>query len=197
MTKYNELNTKKSAPRKRVGRGISAGGGKTAGRGTKGQLSRTGKKLRPTFAGGQRELVKAVPKLKGFKSIRVPAQVVYSDQLDMLKTSGAKPSTKSAGSGAVVDNITLCEAGLINTPYHSVKIILRGETTTRATIATQGMSKSVQAMIEKNGGKFEKMPTPLLPTNSSKPKPKKLSETESNEIPHQTKGLVSGEEKQQ
>jgi large subunit ribosomal protein L15 len=151
--KYNELETTAKRSKKRVGRGISAGGGKTAGRGTKGQKSRTGKKLRPTFAGGQRELVKAVPKKRGFKSLRVPTQVVYSDQLDDVK-------------GAKIDNMALYEAGLITTPYHSVKIILRGETKTKATIATQGMSKSVVAQIEKNGGKFEKTAVPNLPSKT-------------------------------
>jgi len=157
MTKYNELNATKNTDKKRVGRGISAGGGKTAGRGTKGQKARTGKKLRPTFAGGQRELVKAVPKLKGFKSLRVPAQVVYSDQLDTVK-------------GASIGNIALYEAGLIATPYHSVKVIARGETKSKAVVNTQGMSKSVVAMLEKNGGKFVKTNTPLLPSNKKSDK---------------------------
>ena len=152
MTKYNELKTDSTKNRKRVGRGISAGGGKTAGRGTKGQKSRTGKKLRATFAGGQRELVKAVPKLRGFKSLRVPAQVVYSDQLNDIK-------------GAKIDNFTLHEAGLISTPYHSVKIIAREETTCKATVEVAGMSKSVSEQIEKNGGKFIETAVPILPSS--------------------------------
>lgn len=152
MTKYNELNTNATKSKKRVGRGISAGGGKTAGRGTKGQKSRTGKKLRPTFAGGQREMVKAIPKLKGFKSLRAPAQVVYSDQLDAVK-------------GAKIDNVALYEAGLIATPYHAVKIIARGETKSKATVEVVGMSKSVQAQLEKNGGKFAKTTVPNLPSS--------------------------------
>jgi large subunit ribosomal protein L15 len=151
MTKYNELNISAKTARKRVGRGISAGGGKTAGRGTKGQKSRTGKKLRATFAGGQRELVKAVPKLKGFKSLRVPAQVVYSDQLDVVKST-------------TIDNQKLYEAGLIQTPYHAVKIIARGKTASKATVKTQGMSKTVQAQLAKNGGKFESVAVPILPS---------------------------------
>ncbi|MEK7620826.1 MAG: uL15 family ribosomal protein, partial [Patescibacteria group bacterium] len=62
MTKYHELEVSANRTKKRVGRGISAGQGKTAGRGTKGQGSRTGKKLRVTFMGGQRSLVQAIPK---------------------------------------------------------------------------------------------------------------------------------------
>ena len=155
MTKYNELNASANTNKKRVGRGISAGGGKTAGRGTKGQKARTGKKLRATFAGGQRELVKAIPKLKGFKSLRAPAQIVYSDQLNDIK-------------GAKIDYFTLYEAGLISTPYHAVKVIARGETTCKAAIAITGMSKSVQDQIVKNGGKFENTPVPNLPSSKKK-----------------------------
>ena len=85
MTKYNELQVSSHKDRKRVGRGISAGGGKTAGRGTKGQNASTGKKLRSMFQGGQNGIVSAVPKARGFKSLRTPAQVVYMDHLNSLK----------------------------------------------------------------------------------------------------------------
>ena len=146
--KYNELNASKNTTKKRVGRGISAGGGKTAGRGTKGQKSRTGKKLRPTFTGGQLPLVQATPKLRGFKSKRVPAQVVYSDELDDIK-------------GAKIDNFTLFEAGLVATPHHTVKVIARGDTASKATVEIAAMSASVQKQLEKNGGKFVKTAVPL------------------------------------
>lgn len=147
MTKYNELQVSANKGRKRVGRGISAGGGKTAGRGTKGQNSRTGKKLRAMFQGGQNGLVSAIPKGRGFKSLRTPAQVVYLDRLNELKGS--------------VDNFALFEAGLISTPFHTVKVILRGEITAKVTLKTQGASKSVIEAIKKAGGSFEKTPTPL------------------------------------
>jgi large subunit ribosomal protein L15 len=149
--KYHELNHPVSKNRKRVGRGISAGGGKTAGRGTKGQNSRTGKKLRPTFMGGQRALVQAIPKRKGFKSLRVPAQVVYSDQLDSLKDT-------------TVDNFTLHRSGLIATPYHAVKVIQKGTTASKAIFEIAAMSQSVVKQIEKNGGKFVKTPVPVKPS---------------------------------
>ena len=147
MTKYNELQVEANKGRKRVGRGISAGGGKTAGRGTKGQNARTGKKLRATFQGGQNGLVRSIPKARGFKSLRTPAQVVYLDRLNELK--------------GIVDNFALYEAGLIATPFHNVKVILRGELTAKLTLKTQGASKSVSAAVAKAGGKFEKTPTPL------------------------------------
>ena len=153
--KYNELQVSSNKDKKRVGRGISAGGGKTAGRGTKGQRARTGKKLGATFMGGQRALVQAVPKAKGFKSIRVPAQVVYLDQLNDVK-------------GATITNATLFEAGLIATPYHSVKVIARGEYTGKATVKVQGASASVREALTKAGGKFE--PTAVELKASTKPK---------------------------
>ena len=147
MTKYNELQVASHKDRKRVGRGISAGGGKTAGRGTKGQGSRTGKKLHAMFQGGQNGIVSAVPKGRGFKSLRTPAQVVYLDRLNELKGS--------------IDNFALYEAGLVATPFHNVKVIARGELSAKITLKTQGASKSVVEAIVKAGGAFEKTATPL------------------------------------
>jgi large subunit ribosomal protein L15 len=146
--KYNELQVAPNKNKKRVGRGIAGGQGKTAGRGTKGQGARTGKKLRAMFQGGQRALVQAVPKARGFKSLRTPAQVVYLDHLNAFK-------------GKTADNFTLFEAGLIATPFHTVKIIARGELSEKVTLRVQGASASVKAAIEKAGGTFEKVPTPL------------------------------------
>ena len=99
--KYNELSVSKNQSRKRVGRGISAGQGKTAGRGTKGQKSRTGHSKMPAgFMGGQRAIMQAIPKLKGFKSIHDKAQVIYTDNLNEL--SGK------------VDNFILADANIID-----------------------------------------------------------------------------------
>jgi len=148
MTKYNELLVAANKDKKRVGRGISAGGGKTAGRGTKGQGSRTGKKLGATFQGGQRTLVRAVPKARGFKSLRTPAQVVYLDTLNSFK-------------GKVVDNAALFEQGYISTPFHTVKVITRGELSTALTVKVAGASKTSQEAIVKAGGTFEKTAVPL------------------------------------
>lgn len=146
--KYNELQVTANKNKKRVGRGIAAGQGKTAGRGTKGQGARTGKKLGANFMGGQRSLVTAVPKHRGFKSLRTPAQVVYLDHLNDF-------------AGKTVDNMTLFENGYIATPFHTVKVIARGELTAKVTLKVQGASKSVQEAIAKAGGTFEKVPTPI------------------------------------
>lgn len=151
--KYNELQYTSNKNRKRVGRGISAGGGKTAGRGTKGQKARSGKKLHATFQGGQNPIVSAAPKRRGFKSHRVPAQVVYGDRLNNLK--------------GTVDNLALYEAGLIATPFHAVKVISRGDLTAKLALKTQGASSSVVEALKKAGGSFEKVPTPTK--TASKP----------------------------
>lgn len=146
--KYNELQVTANKDKKRVGRGISAGGGKTAGRGTKGQKARTGKKLRATFQGGQRALMQAVPKKRGFKSLKAPAQVVYLDHLN-------------AFDGKTVDNFSLFEEGYVSTPFHTVKVIARGELTAKVTLKVQGASASVKQAVTKAGGSFDKTPTPI------------------------------------
>lgn len=145
--KYNELQVNANKSKIRVGRGIAAGRGKTAGRGTKGQKARTGKKLHAMFQGGQRPLAQAIPKNRGFKSIKAPAQVVYADNLNAMK--------------GLVDNFSLFEAGMIATPFHKVKIIMRGELTAKIDVKVQAASKSVQEVIKKAGGTFEKVATPL------------------------------------
>jgi large subunit ribosomal protein L15 len=153
MTKYHELSAAAYKKNRRDGRGIAAGRGKTAGRGTKGQKSRTGKKLRPGFMGGQGPIVERIPKLRGFKSLRVPAQVVYAQDL----------------TGAKADYFSLAKAGLIITPYHAVKVIMgKGDVTFKGTLSVSGASASVVAAIEKNGGKFVKTAVPLLPSSKEK-----------------------------
>jgi large subunit ribosomal protein L15 len=151
--KYNELQVTANKDRKRVGRGISAGQGKTAGRGTKGQNSRTGHKLRATFMGGQGPLVQRIPKNRGFKSLRAKAQTVYTGGLNGVK-------------GATIDAMTLYEAGLVASPYHSIKLILRGEYTGKATIRVTAASAGAIKQIEKAGGKFESTDVPMVPSSN-------------------------------
>ena len=163
--KYHELQASANKDRKRVGRGIAAGQGKTAGRGTKGQGARTGKKLSATFMGGQGALVQRIPKKKGFKSLRVPAQIVYGYQLNDVTS-------------AVIDNQTLYEAGLISTPYHSVKVIARGNITKKLTLKVQSASESVKTAIKKAGGDFEATPVPNLPSSNAARAAKKTERAE-------------------
>lgn len=156
--KVHELEVEAHKSRKRVGRGISAGQGKTAGRGTKGQKARTGKKLGALFMGGQGPLMQRIPKKRGFTSIRVPAQVVYTEQLEAL-------------AGKTADNHSLAEAGLIATPFHKVKIIVKGELQAKVNVKAQSASKQAIEIITKNGGSFEKIAVPLQVSD----KPKKTA----------------------
>ena len=142
--KYNDLIVEKNTRPNRKGRGISAGQGKTAGRGTKGQKARTGHSKMPAgFMGGQRAIMQAVPKLKGFKSFHAKAEVVYTDRLNELKGK--------------VDNIVLAENNLISSPYVKVKIITRGELTAKIELETQFASKTAIEAIKKAGGSFKKV----------------------------------------
>ena len=154
--KYNELIVERNTRPTRAGRGIAAGRGKTAGRGTKGQKARTGHSKMPAgFMGGQRAIMQAVPKLKGFKSLKNKAELVYTDNLNGLK--------------GVVDNFILAETNLITNPYTKVKIITRGELTSKIDLKTQFASKSATEMIKKAGGSFTKVKIPARPkTNSDK-----------------------------
>ncbi len=142
--KYNDLIVEKNIRPSRKGRGIAAGQGKTAGRGTKGQKSRTGHRKMPAgFMGGQRAIMQAVPKLKGFKSFHPKAEVVYIDRLNDL--SGK------------VDNYTLAEADLISSPFAKVKVINRGELNVKIDLETQFASKTAVEAIKKAGGSFKKV----------------------------------------
>lgn len=155
MTKYHQLQVSANPDKKRVGRGISAGQGKTAGRGTKGQGARTGKKLHPMFQGGQRPLVKSVPKARGFKSLRAKAQVVYSDLLNEISVK-------------TITNEVLFENGYIATPFQSVKVIKRGDISKVIDLRVQFASKSVEEMIIKQGGTFVKTDVPLIKSINNK-----------------------------
>lgn len=142
--KYNDLIVNRNTRPSRKGRGISAGQGKTAGRGTKGQKARTGHSKMPAgFMGGQRAIMQAVPKLKGFKSFHAKAEVVYTDRLNDL--SGK------------VDNFVLAENSLISSPFVKVKVISRGELTAKIELETQFASKSAVEAIKKAGGAFKKV----------------------------------------
>lgn len=142
--KYNELLVNKNIRPTRKGRGISAGQGKTAGRGTKGQKARTGhRKMATGFMGGQRAIMQAIPKLKGFKSLHDKAEIVYTDRLNELSGN--------------VDNYLLAEKNLISSPYVKVKIVSRGELTSKITLETQFISKTALAALKKAGGSFKKV----------------------------------------
>ena len=141
--KYNQLSLNANKSRNRIGRGISAGQGKTAGRGTKGQKSRTGKTAKPGFEGGSNPLMQRVPKLRGFKPFWASAITVTTDKVAELIT---------------VTNDSLAEAGLIDNKHLSVRLVLgKKPVTTKLSVKLQGASKMAIAAIEKAGGTFEKI----------------------------------------
>jgi large subunit ribosomal protein L15 len=138
--KYNELITPRQKTPRRSGRGISAGHGKTAGRGTKGQGARKSP-TRMGFEGGQMPLYMRLPKLRGFKSHRRTPQTVYTGQLEQIKK-------------AKIDNQALFDAGLVVSPYVSVKLVLKGELTSKKDVHLQAASKNAAEAITKAGGSF-------------------------------------------
>ena len=152
--KYNDLTVNRNTRPTRRGRGISAGLGKTAGRGTKGQKARTGhRKMAAGFMGGQRAIMQAIPKLKGFKSLHDKAEVVYTDRLNDLKGN--------------VDNFVLADNNLISTPYTKVKVISRGELTAKISLETQFVSKTAVEALKKAGGSFKKVGVPMKPAKKA------------------------------
>ncbi|HSX31816.1 MAG TPA: 50S ribosomal protein L15 [Candidatus Saccharimonadales bacterium] len=153
--KFNELNVTRAKKGNRVGRGIAAGQGKTAGRGTKGQRSRTGSGKKPGFEGGQTPLMQRLPKLPGFKSKAVRAEVVYTGQLD-------------AFGGKTADAESLAAAGLISNQYVKVKVITKGEVTKKVAVKAQGISASALAAVQKAGGSFEEVDVNARPASVKK-----------------------------
>ncbi|HEY8134965.1 MAG TPA: 50S ribosomal protein L15 [Candidatus Limnocylindrales bacterium] len=135
--------------RTRVGRGIAAGQGKTAGRGTKGQRSRAGASIPAWFEGGQTPIHIRVPKLHGFKNkFRVQYAVVNVGQISAYAEAGrlgdAKPPTVNAE--------TLAQAGLIRGDGRPLKVLGQGEVATKLFVAADAFSASAKTKIEAAGG---------------------------------------------
>ena len=167
--KFNQLTnlrTKKNPKRK--GRGLSAGSGKTAGRGTKGQKSRSGGGTRPFFEGGQTPLVRKLPKLAGFKSFKPPTQAIYTGSLDDIKTTSK-----------IIDNYVLVQTGLIEHSYQKVKLIRHGEIKKAHHLHIQAISKAALEELQKAGGKFEKTSRPQRPTSIKKQERRTAKENQS------------------
>ena len=131
--------------RKRLGRGNSSGTGTTAGRGYKGQLSRSGGGKGKGFEGGQQPLAMRLPKLPGFiNHSRVEYAPVNVSRLDALFADGD-----------VVDGASLVEKGVIKAEFIPVKALGDGELTKSLTVRVDKVSASAQAKIEAAGGKVE------------------------------------------
>jgi large subunit ribosomal protein L15 len=130
--------------RKRVGRGPGSGTGKTAGRGHKGQKSRSGYSRRYGFEGGQMPLVRRIPK-RGFTNIfRVEFQVVNFRDLERVFSEGDTVSPES-----------LIEKGLVRGGKRLVKVLADGDLTKKLIVQAHKFSGSARAGIEKAGGSCE------------------------------------------
>lgn len=129
--------------RKRVGRGHSAGQGKTCGRGHKGQQSRSGGGTRPGFEGGQMPLFRRLPK-RGFNNAKF--RKIYAI-VNIGQLEGAFDE------GATVDAAAIREARLINAKAGPIKILGSGELTKRLNVTADRFSQSAKDKIEAVGGK--------------------------------------------
>ncbi len=131
--------------RKRIGRGNASGHGTTAGRGTKGQLSRSGGGKGAGFEGGQQPLAMRLPKLPGFINHgRVEYVAVNVSRLDSVFEDGD-----------VVDSDTLTAKGVIKHNFIPVKVLADGEITKKLTVRVDKISAAAQSKIEAAGGKVE------------------------------------------
>lgn len=143
--KLNELSPAEGSvkARKRLGRGVGSGWGKTSGRGTKGFKSRSGGNVRPGFEGGQMPIHRRLPK-RGFTNIfKKEFAIVNIKDLARFEE------------GQVVDEAALVAAGLVKGRRDGIKILGNGEITCKLTIKACQVSKSAREKIEAAGGTVE------------------------------------------
>ena len=127
----------------RKGRGAGSGNGKTAGRGQKGQWSRSGGGVRVGFEGGQMPLARRLPK-RGFNNI-------FAKRLEAVNIA----SLNKFEDGATVNVCDLLEQGILSKCEYGVKILGNGELTKKLTVRASAFSASAKEKIEKAGGKAE------------------------------------------
>lgn len=142
----NELKPVKGARhyKKRLGRGIGSGLGKTAGKGTKGQNARSGGGVRPGFEGGQLPLFQRLPKRGFHNHFRVEYAVVNVGQLNDLFDEGA-----------VIDVDALIAKGFFKDSKDGLKVLGNGELTKKFTVKAKKFSESAKKAIEAAGGSVE------------------------------------------
>lgn len=141
----SELKPAKGAKsaRKRVGRGVASGSGKTAGRGNKGHNQRSGGGVRPGYEGGQMPIHRRLPK-RGFTNI-FKKEIVTINIRDLSRFE----------SGSVVDESALVAKGLVKGHRDGIKLLGNGEISYPLTIKLQGVSKTARQKIESAGGTIE------------------------------------------
>ena len=159
-------------PRTRVGRGIAAGKGKTAGRGTKGQKARAGGGIPAWFEGGQTPLHMRIPKLRGFKNrFKIEYEVVNVGAIAAAVERGAfeveaadekKPKTKAAPQITINQDI-LRTVGLVRTLDKPLKILGAGELSVPLFVVADAFTTSARAKIEAAGGSVNVLEIPKTP----------------------------------
>ena len=135
--------------RKRIGRGIGSGVGKTGGRGGKGQTARSGVRIKG-FEGGQMPLHRRLPK-RGFKNVKF-ARKLNEVNLDRLQSAIDAGRLDLA---ATIDAAALVKAGVLRRAKDGVRLLGDGELKAKVTLAVFGASKSAVAAVEKAGGTVE------------------------------------------
>jgi large subunit ribosomal protein L15 len=159
--------------RTRVGRGIAAGKGKTAGRGTKGQKARSGGSIPPWFEGGQTPLHVRIPKLRGFKNrLKLHYEVVNVGDIGAAAERGAfeteAPSAKSKGKSAssqiTINQDILRAVGLVRTLDKPLKVLGAGELGSPLFVVADAFSASARAKIEAAGGSVNVLEVPTKST---------------------------------
>jgi large subunit ribosomal protein L15 len=155
-------------PRMRVGRGIAAGKGKTAGRGTKGQKARAGGSIPPWFEGGQTPIHMRIPKLRGFKNrFKIEYEVVNVGAIGALADRGAfeaEPPKKGAKPAPLTVNQDILRAvGLVRTLNKPLKILGDGELTVPLFVVADAFTASARAKIEAAGGSVNVLEIPSKP----------------------------------
>ena len=129
--------------RNRVGRGLGSGNGKTAGRGMKGQNSRSGGGVRTGFEGGQMPIYRRLPK-RGFKNI-------FAKEFAEVNVE----TLNRFDDGATVDPVALVEAGILKNVQDGIRILGNGELTKKLTVRANGFTKTAESKITAAGGKVE------------------------------------------
>ncbi len=159
--------------RTRVGRGIAAGKGKTAGRGTKGQKSRAGSSIPAWFEGGQTPLHIRIPKLRGFKNrFRIEYEVVNVGRISALveagllaagELPGTAKRTRAKAAPVTVNQEILRAVGLVRTLDKPLKVLGHGDVSAALFVVADAFSKSATAKIEAAGGSIQVLEIPTGP----------------------------------
>jgi large subunit ribosomal protein L15 len=198
----------------RVGRGIAAGKGKTAGRGTKGQKARAGGTIPPWFEGGQTPLHIRIPKLRGFKNrFKIQYEVVNLGDINRLVELGelatgdhgdhggaSAPASRGKTAPITVNQEILRAAGLVSTLAKPLKVLGQGEVSAALFVVADAFSKSAAEKIEAAGGTAQTLETPQRRLKAltgtakaapAEPAPKEVAAPEPVEAPEPAESRAS------